>query len=133
MLECQALHGLNNLPRPQAHLLLKFASNSFVVVVVFFLGIFFVCGGLKNGSHKSIGSGTNRRYGLVGVGVALLEEVYHWGWVGFEVSDSQARPNGSLLFLLPTNLDVELSAPFLAPCLSVCCHASQHDNNELNL
>jgi hypothetical protein len=28
--------------------------------------------------------------------------------------------------------DVELSAP-PAPCLPACCHASCHDNNELNL
>ena len=40
----------------------------------------------KNGAHRlmcfnvwPIGGGTIRRYGLVGVGVALLEEVCHCG------------------------------------------------------
>ena len=38
------------------------------------------CGGLEeNGSYRFIGRGTIRRYILVGVGVALLEEVCHWG------------------------------------------------------
>ena len=37
-------------------------------------------GGLKeNGSHRLIGSVTIRRYCLVKVSVALLEEVCHWG------------------------------------------------------
>jgi hypothetical protein len=36
------------------------------------------CGGLKRMAHTwPIGSGTVRRRGLVGVGVALLEEVHH--------------------------------------------------------
>jgi hypothetical protein len=30
--------------------------------------------------YRFIGSSTTRWYGLVGVGVALLEEVCHWGW-----------------------------------------------------
>jgi hypothetical protein len=34
----------------------------------------------ENGSHRAIGSGATRRCGLVRVGVALLEEVCHWGW-----------------------------------------------------
>ena len=51
------------------------------------MAIITFCGGLnKNGPHRPIGSGTIRRYGFVGVGVALLEEV----GVGFEVSDLQA-------------------------------------------
>jgi hypothetical protein len=61
-------------------------------------------------------SGTIRRCGLVGVGVAFLEEIRHWG-VGFEVSDAQAKPSVSPLFLLPVDPDVELSAPFPTPCL----------------
>ena len=36
------------------------------------------------GPHKLIGSGTIRRCGFLGVGVALLEEVYAVG-TGFEV------------------------------------------------
>ena len=42
------------------------------------------CGGLKkNGPHRHILEclrGIIRRCGLVGVGVALLEEVYYWVW-----------------------------------------------------
>ena len=41
----------------------------------------------KNNPRRFIGSGTIRRCVLVGVGVALLEEVYHYG-VGFEVSET---------------------------------------------
>jgi hypothetical protein len=38
-----------------------------------------VCGGLnENGLSRHIGNGPIRRCGLVGVGVALLEEVCHW-------------------------------------------------------
>lgn len=37
-------------------------------------------GGLnENGLHGPIGSGTTRQRGLVEVGVALLEEMCHWG------------------------------------------------------
>lgn len=32
-----------------------------------------------------------------GVGVSLSEEVYHWEWVGFGVSNTQARPVSSQL------------------------------------
>lgn len=39
------------------------------------------CGGLnKNGPHRPIGIGTSRKCGLVGVGVALLEELCHREW-----------------------------------------------------
>lgn len=38
------------------------------------------CGSLsKNGFHKFIGSGKDRRCGFVGVGVALFEDVCHCG------------------------------------------------------
>jgi hypothetical protein len=47
--------------------------------------------------------------------------------VGFGVSKTQARAN-SILFLLPVDLVVKLSATLPAPCLPVCCHASHHDN-----
>ena len=36
---------------------------------------------------------------LLGVGVALLKEVCHWG-VSFEVLEVQAKPSGSLCCLL---------------------------------
>ena len=55
------------------------------------------CDGLnKNGPHRllrlhawPIGSDTIRKYGLVIVDLALLEEVSHC-WVGFEASDAEA-------------------------------------------
>lgn len=60
-----------------------------------------------------------RRRGLVGVGVALFQEVCH-------------LPSVSLL-LLPAEPDVELSATSLALCLPVCHRASCHNNNRINL
>ena len=48
-----------------------------------------------------MGSGTVRRRGLVGIGVDLLEEVCHWGWMGFEVSNVQIFKPGSLSHSLP--------------------------------
>jgi hypothetical protein len=56
-----------------------------------------------------------RRHGLVGVGVALLEEVFHWGWGGglwgFKTS---SHTKG----LLPADLYVEFSASpaWMLPC-----------------
>ena len=76
-----------------------------------------------------VGSGGVRWHGLAGVGVTLLEEVCH-----FVVSYVQATCHvAHNLSLLPSDQDVKLSAPFLAPCLPARCHASCHDNNELNL
>ena len=50
------------------------------------------CGGLnENGPHRLTRSGTIRRCVLVGVDVALLEEVSLR--MGFEVSDAHSRPN----------------------------------------
>ena len=43
------------------------------------------------GPHNLIGSGTIRRYGFVGVGVTLLEEMCHCR-VGFEDSHAQDTP-----------------------------------------
>jgi hypothetical protein len=73
-----------------------------------------------------------KRYGLVGRDVSM--------GVGFKASKAQARPRVCLsvclsvylslslpprpFFLLPTDLDVELSATSPAPCLLVCCLAS---------
>jgi hypothetical protein len=51
------------------------------------------------------------------------------GFCGFKCS-SQAH--GHSLFLLPTDCDVELSAP-PAPCLPESCPVSCYDNNALNL
>lgn len=51
------------------------------------------------------------RYGPFGRSVSL--------GVGLEVSKAQTRSNITF-FLLPVDLDVELSANSLAPCLPVC-------------
>jgi hypothetical protein len=59
--------------------------------------------------------GRIRRYGLVRIGVTLLEEVCLWE-MGFEVSKAQARTR-IFLFLLPTYHDIKLSATSPAPCL----------------
>lgn len=65
--------------------------------------------------------------------MALLEEVRHCG-VGFEVSYVQVRPDvGYSSLLLPTDQDVELSAPSPEPCLPRHSHATYHDNSGLNL
>jgi hypothetical protein len=65
--------------------------------------------------------------------MALLEKVYHLG-AGFESFSAQAMPSvAHSLILLPADEDVELSVPSPAPCLPACCHASYHDDNELNL
>ena len=72
-------------------------------------------------------------------GMALLE----WVWpcwrkcvtveAGFEVSRFQALSSKARSLLqLPVDQDVELSAP-PAPRLPGPCHASCHDDNELNL
>lgn len=53
--------------------------------------------------------------------------------VGFEVSDGQAKPSVPLFLLSTADWDVELSAILSAPSLSVCHHASCHDDNGLNL
>ena len=66
-----------------------------------------------------------RKCGLVGVGVTLLKDVCHWE-VEFEVLDDQARPVALSNLLLPTDPDVELTAPSLAPRLSAHSHISHH-------
>ena len=80
-----------------------------------------------------IGSGTIWKHDLVGVSVALLEEVCHHGVV-FEISFDQAMSSVTHnLLLLPADQDVELSSPSSASCLPACHHASHCDANELNL
>ena len=88
------------------------------------------CGGLnKNGPRRLIGSNTIRRYGLVGVGMAVLEEVCHWG----RALRFQMPKPGPVSLSLPANLNVELSAASAAPCLPACPHAYHHGDNGLNL
>ena len=73
-----------------------------------------------------------RRCGLVGVGVALLEEVCHCGG-GFEISCAQGTPRVTHSLLLPLDQAVELLAPSPASCLPARHHTSYHDENGLNL
>jgi hypothetical protein len=67
--------------------------------------------------------------------VALLEEVYHWGWpLRFQKLKSGLVAH--CLFLLPAghaDPDGKLSATSLAPSLPAHHHASHHDYNGLNL
>jgi hypothetical protein len=80
-----------------------------------------LCGDLnENGRHRFTGSDPIRSCSLVGVGVALLEEVYHWR----QAWRSQMLKSGpaSRCHFLPSNLDVELSAnsPALSACMPPC-------------
>jgi hypothetical protein len=61
--------------------------------------------------------------GLVGVGVAFLEEVSDWGWA-LEVLDAQSRQWFGCR---------ELSAPSPAPRLPACRPVSRPDDNGLSL
>jgi hypothetical protein len=76
------------------------------------------------------GSGTIKSCALIGVGVALSEEV---GPVTVGVSfDSLLAAWVTVnLSWLQSDSDAELSAP-PAPCLPRCCHASCHDDDRLN-
>ena len=73
------------------------------------------------------GSGTIKRCGLVGVGVALLEEVCLslWGWA-MTPRGSQSSPD-----YLPIKMP-ELAAPSPPPCLPGHCHAFCLPDNGLN-
>lgn len=86
------------------------------------------CGGLaRNGSHRPTGSAATRTYGLVGVGVAFLEQVCHWGQ-GLR-SQMLKVCSVAILFLLPVDPHVELSAGSrAAPCLPACRHTPCHDS-----
>jgi hypothetical protein len=66
-----------------------------------------------------------RGCGLVGVGVAFLEEVCHWRWALFNVS--KLHGSSSVCPSLPENPDVELTIP-----MSVSIPCSPADDNVLN-
>ena len=84
-----------------------------------------------------LGSGTNRRCGLVRGNRSL------WGWslrfpsAQVPLSVEPDPPPGYLRkavsSLLPLNQDVELSVHSPVPCLPGHCHASCYDDNGLNL
>lgn len=80
-----------------------------------------------------IESGAIRRCDIVGVGVVFWRKCVTVG-TGFGVSYVQATPSVvHSLLLLPVDQDVDLSAPFLVPCLAALCHTSHRDDNGLNL
>ena len=91
------------------------------------------CGSLNEiGSHNLIGSGTIKKYGFVGVSVALLKEVWHCGggWaVKFPVH--RIRPIVSVNFLLPARC--RSLSYFSSTMSAACCHAPHYDDNGLNL
>ena len=75
-----------------------------------------MCGGLN---MLGLGSTTIRRCGLIGIGVALLEEVCHFR-VGFKTLLAASKP---VFFCLPSEQVVELLVPPPVPYLPRCCHA----------
>jgi hypothetical protein len=75
------------------------------------------------------GCGTIKRYGLVGVVVALLEEVCHCG-VGFETLLLAAHELVSSVCLKNKIQNSQLLSHHA--CLAGHCHASCHDDNDLN-
>jgi hypothetical protein len=82
-------------------------------------------------SHVGV-LGHIRRCCLVGVGVALLEEIWPcWRWA-LRSYMLKLYPLWHSPLLLPLYQDVESSVP---PSLYLLahCHASHHDDNELNL
>ena len=71
-----------------------------------------------------IDSNTTRKYSLVGMVVALLENMYPLLGEGFKDFYTQAM--SSVIFsclLLPVDQDIEPSVPCPATCLPGCCHA----------
>lgn len=66
---------------------------------------------------------------LDGLGnVAVLVEVHHWGW---PLSLSKPSLGPVSPFLLPRDLDVELSVTSLAPRLPTSHHAPHHEDTRL--
>jgi hypothetical protein len=55
--------------------------------------------------------GETGRHDLVGVGVALLKEVCHWGWA-LRIQGPESGLVALSLFLLPVDLDIELLATY---------------------
>jgi hypothetical protein len=88
--------------------------------------IFAKCRGLN---MLGPGNGTIRRCGIVGVGVALLEGLYHCGG---ELGDPPPnRLEESLLLSAFGSRYRTLSSS--TPCLPACCQASCYEDNELKL
>lgn len=90
------------------------------------------CGGLKkNGPHRLIRSGTIRRYDLVGVNVALLEEACHLGWALW----FQMLKPGLVSHSLPSACQSVCEAlSHLSSTMSACpTSCSHYDDNGLKL
>jgi hypothetical protein len=77
-----------------------------------------VCGGLNT-------NGTIKWYGLVGESLSLKED--------FEVSEAQARSDGSLSLPCAYGSIYRSLDSFPTSCLSTFHHASHYDDNGLNL
>ena len=84
------------------------------------------CGGLN---MLGMGNGTIRKYGFVGIGVALWRKCVTVK-VGFEILLLAVWKS---VFCIPSEQDAELSAPSPALCLPGCCHARPHYVKGLNL
>lgn len=71
-------------------------------------------------------------YGLVGLWVSLLEEVCHLG-KALSFQKPKLGPGNLCPFLLPIDLDVELSVTPRVTFLPACYYASHNDDKQLNL
>jgi hypothetical protein len=73
------------------------------------------CGNLNE--NNPIRNGTIRKCGLVRVGVALLESVSLW--VGFKVSEAQAKPSGSVSLPAACGSSCHITS-YLSSTMSAC-------------
>jgi hypothetical protein len=74
------------------------------------------------------------RYDLVGVGVALLEEVCHCGvWTARSSMPKVHTMQNPVSSLLAANQEVKLFTSSPVPCLPIYYTASHQDDNILNL
>jgi hypothetical protein len=81
--------------------------------------------GLKNVPHRPTRSGTLRRFGFVGGNISL--------GLGLRFQKLKQSSGVHCLFLLPVDLDIELSALSPAPSFPECLQAFRHDDNGLDL
>ena len=68
--------------------------------------------------------GRIRRYGRAGVGVALLEEVCHWGWA---LRFQKSMPGPVSLCMVPVDQDIKVSA--MGPLLGLLVY--HHDGDHV--
>jgi hypothetical protein len=80
-----------------------------------------------------IGNSTIKMYGLVGVGLTLLEEVYHCGGRLWDLLSSNHDQCDTQSPSVALGSRIELSALSPALCLPALCHIFIHGDNGLNL